>query len=167
MKPSLAGTALRGGGRTQDESVRYLHIGKVAMNFVWLLVLFFTMAVAQITPAIPKASEDEQALRGIKTYWVQDVKETPLEVLQQLAGVLEQDIPGITPAKTREEADVAIELRSRPTEQLGAQGTLVLVYDGLVYCRGTLVWRWSGKSSMFTGDKHVGEDFGRFIVKKW
>lgn len=141
------------------------------MKLSWVFVLFFGLAMAQVTPPedaqSPVPSQDKKALKDVRTYWLENLPDTPLPVLQQLAGYLEKNIPGLTAAESRETAGMVIELRAEETMRMTTTGSSVLEYTGLVYCHGTLVWRRVAHSSFFSADMRIGENFGEWVAGKW
>lgn len=125
------------------------------------------LAQIQAPPPKPKPTQRADALKGIQTYWIHDQPGTPGEVLLQLAAQIGKDIPGLTPAPSRESADLVLDLLSteNPTDWMHpAPG---YSFRGLVWRGEELVWVWTGQSGVMVGKQRIGRDFGQFVAGKW
>jgi len=134
-----------------------------------ILLIGTAQALAQVQapPPKPEPTKRIEALKGIRTYWIQEQPGTPGEVLLQLAVQIGKDIPGLTPAPSRAEADLILDLLTadNPTDLLHpAPG---YSYTGLVWRGPELVWVWKGQSGVMGGKQFIGRNFGQFVAGKW
>jgi len=140
-----------------------------------LCAVFFLLSclwgVSQVTPRRfeVKPTEDETALRGVTTYWIDENPRMNRRILEDLAAKLEKDI-GVKPAATRDEAGMVlvVDLEAEWTNAFGV--VMSRDYGCSVFVKGQYVWHFKkgvGTQSIDRPDQFVSYALGWNVVKKW
>lgn len=136
---------------------------------VFIVLLGVGFGVAQVTPRQPvKPTEDETALRGAITYWIDENPNMNRRILEELAAKLEHDI-GVKPASKRDEAGMVLVVDVM-TERVNAFGVVISrEYGCAVFVKGQYVWLFKkGVDNMVTDPVQVvSYGLGWHVVKKW
>lgn len=138
----------------------------------FLLVVFCCgLCLAQVTPRRQevKPTEDETALRGVTTYWIDENPQMNRRILEDLAAKLEKDVK-VTPAASRDEAGMVlvVDLFQEGKNVFGV--VLERDYECLVFVKGQYVWRFTKGCTTMNGVDEVqvvSYALGWHVVKKW
>ena len=143
------------------------------MNIRLCAVIFLLSClwgVSQVTPRRfeLKPTEDETALKGAATYWIDESPVVNRRILEDTAAKLEKDL-GVKPALTREDAGMVL-VFDYGSEWSNAFGILMQrEYQVHVYVQGVYIWRFGKTISLQYGEdvQTVSYALGWHIVKKW
>lgn len=136
-----------------------------------MVVFCFGLAFAQVTSRHQevKPTEDETALHGVTTYWIDENPRMNRRILEDLAGKLEQDIK-VAPAATRDEAGMVLVVDLFQERQNIFGVVLERDYECLVFVKGRYIWRFTKGCTTMNGVDEVqivSYALGWHVVKKW
>ena len=137
----------------------------------WLAVLLGGWVLPQVTPRqYARPTQDEAALRGAATYWIEENPNIDRRILEELAAKLEHDIP-VKPADSRDAAGMVIWV-DLDRVQLNPFGLVIgRTYFCRVHVGGVYIWRFEKTANMAVNpemETHtISYALGWHVVKKW
>lgn len=138
--------------------------------YAGIFLLSCLWGMAQVTPRRfeVKPTEDETALKGAATYWIDENPRMDRRILEDLAAKLENDI-GVKPSATRDEAGMVLVV-DLEAERINAFGVVLSRdYGCSVFVKGQYVWHFKKGVDSQVSDpvQVVSYALGWYVVKKW